>query len=71
LRKKLFLPVAGPSPRLRVHRHLLRHHAPPSSSSGWLPGPASLRKTTGALYEIASVRSTNPYTTVDAIPPRR
>jgi hypothetical protein len=31
LRKKLFLPVAGPSPRLRVHRHVLRHRAPPSS----------------------------------------
>ena len=28
LRKKLFLPVAGPSPRLRVHRHLFRHSVP-------------------------------------------
>jgi hypothetical protein len=26
LRKKLFLPVTGPSPWLRVHHHLLRHH---------------------------------------------
>lgn len=39
LRKELFLPVAGPSPRLRIHHHLVRHGVLRS----WIDGPAEAR----------------------------
>jgi hypothetical protein len=60
LRKKLFLPVTGPSPRLGVHHHVLRHrtlHTDERLTNS--PAPRDTPQSRKALYEIAPVRSTN------------
>ena len=67
LRKKLFLPVARPSPGLRIDHHVFRHrrHLRPATS---LEDPRNFRLAKaayltpkGALYGIDQLWSTNGY----------
>ena len=60
LRKKLFLSVTGPSPRLGVHDYVLRHrtlHTDERLTNS--PAPRDTPQSRKALYEIGPVRSTN------------
>jgi hypothetical protein len=51
LRKKLFLPVAGPSAGLRIHHHLLRHDVLPSPAVGLLDAAPPHGKPSGTIRD--------------------
>jgi hypothetical protein len=72
LRKKLFLPVTGPSPRLRKHHHALRHEnlpyridspADPQRSATAPESWSTIRNCRGSVNECVGAAPTSPNST--------